>query len=148
MCVFKYHAFIFYMRPPRWRYGTLFALGKNWNEKGTFLFIPRKKFERRNLYICSRMKIEQKGTFLFASGKSGTKRNKSFCLNWFLYRLGTYPFAPGRKRNKKERLFLLQEKIETKKNVYLYSGKSGTKRSVSFCSRNVERIETNTKVFI
>ncbi len=23
MCVFKYHAFIFYMRPPRWRYGTL-----------------------------------------------------------------------------------------------------------------------------
>jgi hypothetical protein len=23
MCVFKYHAFIFFMRPPRWRYGTL-----------------------------------------------------------------------------------------------------------------------------
>jgi hypothetical protein len=66
------------------------------------------------------MKMEQKGTFLFAPGKSGTKRNKSFCLNSFLYRLGVNIFAPGRKRNKKERLFLLQEKIGTKKNVYLY----------------------------
>ncbi len=26
MCVFKYHAFIFYMRPPRWRYETVISL--------------------------------------------------------------------------------------------------------------------------
>ncbi len=92
--------------------------------------------------------MEQKGTFHFAPGKSGTKRNKSFCLNSSLYQLGTNLFAPGRKRNKKERLFLLQKKIGTKKKVYLYSVENGTKRNVSFCSENVERIEINTKVFI
>ncbi len=53
-----------------------------------------------------------------------------------------------RERNKKEQLFLLQEKIGMKKNVYLYLSKSGTERNNSFSSGNVERIEINTKVFI
>jgi hypothetical protein len=39
---------------------------------------------------------------------------------------------------------LLQEKIGIKKNVYLYSGISGTRRNISVCSGNIERREINT----
>jgi hypothetical protein len=79
---------------------------------------------KRNVSICSRMKLEQKGTFLFTPSKRGTKRNKSFCLNLFWYRIGTYTFAQGRKWNKKDSFFLLQEKIGMERLLILTPGKS------------------------
>ncbi len=57
MCVFKYHAFIFFMRPPRWRYGTHTILFSD------CLFVTKKVekslLEAENL---SRMNIEEKST--------------------------------------------------------------------------------------
>jgi hypothetical protein len=45
MCVFKYHAFIFYMRPPRWRYGTVLAINR-W-----ILYVPSRPQLKHNIQL-------------------------------------------------------------------------------------------------
>jgi hypothetical protein len=64
-----------------------------------------------------------KGTFLFAPGKSGTKKEEILLFKFVFLSTWNVSFWT---REKAEQLFLLQEKIGLKKNIYLYSGKSGT----------------------
>jgi hypothetical protein len=84
----RIHKVFVFLDPIQYRIGTNpFVPGRNWNEKEhfyllleklerkeMFLFTPRTKLDRRNVYIYSRMKMEQKEHFFLLQAKVEGKR--------------------------------------------------------------------------